>query len=46
MGSCVKKREAYCTRKSVGAFGVGFQITCMHVSHMLHEGLQLAAEAL
>lgn len=45
-GLCVKKREAYFTRKSVGGFGVGFQITCIHASHMLHEGLQLAAEAL
>lgn len=42
----MKKREAYFTRKSVGSFGVGFQITCIHASHMLHEGLQLAAEAL
>lgn len=46
MGLCMKKREAYCTRKSVGVFGVGFQITHVHASHMLYKGLQLAAEEL
>lgn len=40
------EREAHFTRKHVGGFGVGFQITCIHASHMFHERLQLAAEAL
>lgn len=44
-GSCVKKRELYCTRKSVGTFGLGFQITYIHVNRVLYERLHLAAKA-
>lgn len=40
------KKEVYFTRIYVRGFGVwGFQITCIHASHMLHERLQFAAEA-